>query len=73
MAYFANGTAGMDYQARYCDKCANADDNGMCAIWDAHLIYSYGAEGEMENILNLLIPEKENGFADQCNLFRKIP
>jgi len=70
MAYFSNGLEGMDYQARYCDKCANADDDGMCAIWDAHLVFAYGAEGDMKGVLNMLIPEGEDGFAAQCSMWR---
>lgn len=71
MAYFSNGTEGMYYQARYCDKCANADDDGTCAIWDAHLVFSYGAEGDLKAVLDMLIPEGKDGFAGQCNMFRE--
>lgn len=46
MAYFPNGTSGMIYEERYCYRCKNRRDKGDgrgagCAIWDAHLLYSY--------------------------------
>lgn len=72
MAYFPNGTAGLAYQEHYCANCANADDEGFCPIWDCHIMFSYGAEGEIKSILDLLIPENKDGFAAQCSMFRKV-
>lgn len=40
MAYFSNGTEGMAYQAKYCDRCANNDGDGGCPIWDLHLLWN---------------------------------
>jgi hypothetical protein len=45
MGYFANGTAGEDFQCRFCFQCANwrldeqnPDRGEGCPVWDAHLI-----------------------------------
>jgi hypothetical protein len=70
MAYFPNGTAGMDFQARFCDRCANADKDGMCAIWDAHMIYNYdqldAGQEKLHGALSMLIDDDAG-----CRLFRK--
>lgn len=80
MAYFPNGTSGMAYQERYCLVCRNYrdKDDGRgpgCAIWDAHLLYSYEAAGESDRakglsaVLDVLIPEDEAGFPKECSMF----
>ena len=72
MAYFSNGTQGMDYQDRYCANCANADEDGCCGIWDAHLLYSYGAEGDLEGVLDILIPSDAAGNPTKCSMHRPV-
>lgn len=84
MAYFPNGMAGEAYIERYCLKCVNWRDLGDgrgpgCAIWDAHLLYSYeecnndGKDGRphsnAKDILDLLIPNEDDGFPAQCSMF----
>lgn len=80
MAYFPNGESGRAYQARYCDRCLNLvdKDDGRgpgCAVWDAHLLFSYDAAGEdpeskgKRAVLNVLIPETDI-FPDECGMFR---
>lgn len=80
MAYFPNGTAGMAYQEDYCLKCRNHRDldDGRgpgCAIWDAHLLFSYEAAGDkpeakaMRKVLNVLIPEDDKSFPEQCAMY----
>lgn len=45
MAYFSNGTEGMMYEERYCDKClhsTNEDDEMYgCPVLDLHLFWNY--------------------------------
>jgi hypothetical protein len=67
MAYFANGTEGLDYQDRYCMRCRNwgrdelsaASGEPGCPIWDLHLLYSYEEANSNSNakmMLDTLIP-----------------
>lgn len=75
MAYFPNGTSGDLYQAQWCECCLNYrdKDDGRghgCAVWDAHLLSSYGAKGEVKDILDTLIPmDKEGVFAAECAMY----
>ena len=67
MGYFSNGTEGMDYQAKYCERCLH-DANQDCPIWLAHLLHNYKECNNPESILHMLIPREgiENG---QCKMF----
>ncbi len=75
MGTFSNGTEGELYQSQYCFNCIHWIDLGDdeipgCPIWDAHILYSYGAKGEVKDILNLLIPLEDNRvFNAQCAMF----
>ena len=83
MAYFSNGTDGMDYESRYCDNCANnrehpgepMGDLPSCPIWDLHQEYNYGQckKGKTASVIKMfletLIPTKKNGFAGECSMF----
>ena len=73
MAYFPNGISGDMFQEFNCSKCANADEFGMCAIWDAHMIYNYDQledrNKDLRGALNMLI----NDDANECRMFRKAP
>lgn len=78
MAYFSNGTEGLIYQDRYCDKCRHykldkASDTYGCPVWDIHSLYNgdYHKNEDIKNILDILIPRKKHGFADKCNMFSK--
>ena len=60
MGYFANGSEGEAYEARYCDRCAhqkNADGTG-CAVWALHLIHNYEG-GRIQVLLDELIPQQD--------------
>lgn len=78
MAYFPNGTAGEIYEAEYCSRCIHGmrgEDDPGCAVWLAHLLYSYELCNKKDEpgkvILDLLIPQSENGLgAEQCAMFR---
>ncbi len=78
MAYFSNGTEGMQYQEKYCDKCVNMRDKGDgrgpgCAVWDLHVFYAYdecNGTGNAKAMLDQLIPmNKETHFAEECSMF----
>lgn len=73
MGYFPNGTASMDYEERYCSRCAHhdgPDGESGCAIWLAHLIHNYDECNNKDSILHLLIPLSEDGLGnEQCELF----
>ena len=74
MGYFSNGTEGMFYQEEYCCTCANSegDDAPGCAIWDAHLLYSYNECNNPNSILHILIPRDEKGSNLACKLHKEF-
>ena len=79
MGYFSNGAEGMDYSARYCERCANYRDNGDgrshgCPVWDLHLLLNYSEAkltGEFNlNILDHFIPRTKDGLGnEECEMF----
>ena len=69
MGYFPNGSAGADYQDRFCDHCVH-DENNDCPVWLAHLLYNGRDCNDDESILHLLIPfTKDKLGNEQCLLF----
>ena len=88
MAYFPNGTAGMDFVERNCSECVNYKDNGSgsegCAIFDLHLLWNYQACNGKEapqgsekrakwEALEHFIPTRKDGIgAEQCKMFHPI-
>lgn len=67
MAYFPNGTSGAAYQAEYCRRCQNSDNEAApgCYIWDLHLLHN--GDPEHRDDLEALIPTQPNGiFAGEC-------
>jgi len=72
MGYFSNGSEGMDFEARYCDKCVHQEDG--CAVWLAHLEHNYDECNNPDSILHILIPRsKEHLGNDQCKMFIQKP
>lgn len=79
MAYFSNGTEGMDYESRYCDNCRHMyGENGdpyACSVLELHYEFNYAQCGKgktakaIAKVLNTLIPRDDRGFAKQCTLF----
>lgn len=71
MGYFSNGTEGMIYEERYCERCIHyGDEEEGCPIWMAHLLYNYDEANNDASVLNILIPiNKENGENEQCTMF----
>lgn len=78
MAYFSNGTEGMVYEERYCNRCVHqGGPNGPgCHVWVCHLLYAYEECNNKSNakaMLDTLIPmDEETGFAGQCTMFHEM-
>ncbi len=52
MAYFSNGTEGINYAATFCDKCWHQKpDEGGCAVWNAHMLHNYKECNNEDSIL----------------------
>lgn len=80
MAYFANGSEGMYYEARYCNRCVHGqDEEKMCPIMELHLLWNYDAVGEKADAdkklaLNLLWPRSKGGLSNEdCKFFKILP
>ncbi len=84
MAYFPNGSSGMEYQGRWCDRCMNQREDGIgygCRVWDLHMIGDYDQckdtpEGKLwKTVLEHFIPTKkpELLYADKCLMFIEKP
>lgn len=72
MGYFSNGSEGMDYEERYCDRCKH--QAAGCAVWLAHMLHNYKECNNKESILNLLIPRSAGGIGnEQCKMFLLSP
>ena len=79
MAYFSNGTEGMQWRGSNCDICYH-DHNGEapgCPVEEIHLLYNYdqnrkSARGKaIKIILETLIPTQDTAygpFAGKCKL-----
>jgi hypothetical protein len=78
LAYFPNGSTGHDYEAQFCWNCIHygPEDGPGCPVWGAHLLFNYDqldkngeSTTDAAKILSMLIPEREDGFADECRMF----
>ena len=72
MGYFSNGSEGMAYEARYCDRCVHQGppEGPGCAVWLAHLLANYDECENKASILHLLIPRSRDGLDnEQCLMF----
>lgn len=41
MGYFPNGSSGMDYEERYCRRCAHHSDDEYCPVMLLHSLWNY--------------------------------
>lgn len=78
MAYFSNGSCGLDYMEVYCFQCQNYRDRGDgrghgCAVMDAHTLHNYAECNKPDSILHILIPRKPNGENGECAMFLPPP
>ena len=71
MGYFSNGTEGMMYEERYCDRCIHQGpiDGPGCAVMLAHNLFNYKECNKKDSILHLLIPRSKDGWNEQCSMF----
>lgn len=73
MSYFSNGTEGEAYFEKYCAHCVHMPQDpeaGGCAVWLAHLLYSYQLCNEPDNPLDILIPRTGDKIGNQkCTMF----
>jgi hypothetical protein len=67
MAYFPNGSAGAEYEQRYCARCVHEQG---CAVWLAHMLHNYRDCNDKDSILHILIPLSEDGLGnEECRMF----
>ena len=66
MGYFANGTEGMAYEAKWCDRCVHQAKG--CQVWLLHLLHSYADCNKPESYLHSLIPMRGRGNG-KCTMF----
>lgn len=73
MAYFSNGTEGMDWETTNCGLCIHNSEDEGCPIWAVHQLFNYdqcnkGKTGKaIKEILETLIPTQDGGlFAGPC-------
>jgi len=66
MGYFANGTEGMAYESRFCDKCVHQED---CTILLLHAIHNYEECNKKDSMLHTLIPMDKHGNNERCTMF----
>jgi hypothetical protein len=76
MGYFSSGTEGMDYEARYCERCANFRktdaDVESCPILELHMMWNYDScdDETKREALNAFIPMTKDGvFNEACRMF----
>jgi len=69
MGYFSNGTEGLDYQERYCFRCAHWDEDVGCPVWFLHELHN--GEAGWRRALDKLIPRDTHGFNAECYTFRR--
>jgi len=68
MAYFSNGTEGLDYREKWCERCIHYPE---CQVWWVHLVYNYEPKNSIgRHILDMLIPIDDDGFPDKCKMFK---
>ena len=73
MGQFSNGTEGMAYQEQYCDRCIH-DAQNDCPVWNAHLMFNSSDVPQIQSILEMLIPQREDGLGnEECSMFMLDP
>ena len=83
MAYFANGSAGEYYEAKYCHRCVHYDEDGLCPVLLLHEWWNYDAcngdeltataiEKVKHTALETLWP-REGVYNGQCRMFYERP
>ena len=78
MGYFSNGTEGELYQEAYCFRCIHwpPDPNdGMCAVWQAHMLRNYEDCNNESSPLHVMIPRSKapDYGNERCRMFIPAP
>lgn len=68
----------MMYEEDFCNRCVHQKPDGEgCAVWLAHLLYSYqecNSDSNAAHILELLIPRSKDKLGnDECRMFHLDP
>jgi hypothetical protein len=74
MAYFPNGTAGLDYEDRYCSRCIHNDADRGCPIILLHMLHNYDECNKPDSFLHVLIPRSKDQLDNErCLMFIPAP
>ena len=75
MGYFSNGTEGMDYRAKFCERCihnmANRRGGNTCPVWYLQGLWNSGCcrDEEKDNVLRMFIPIVDKIWNGECTMF----
>lgn len=69
MAYFSNGSEGMEFEESVCSACQREGD---CPVWDMHMLYNDDGANNKDSLLHKMIPVDEDGFSRTCNFFKQF-
>lgn len=77
MGYFSNGSEGLDYEHKYCERCIHAEDpDTCCPVWWLHLDHNSEQFSNnpsslvVKKMLTALIPPTDDGLDnEQCKMF----
>ena len=67
MGYFSNGTEGVMYQEKWCERCVHDIDHD-CAVWTLQLLHNYNAVATPAHPIHTLIPRDGIGNGE-CRMF----
>jgi len=71
MGYFPNGTEGMLYQERYCDRCVHCSEEHGCPVMLAHELWNYEECNNAQSVLHRMIPRTDDDLDNgQCFAFQ---
>jgi len=71
MGYFSNGTEGMQYAAKWCNKCVHNHEEHGCPCMDAHALWNYDECNKKDSVLHKMIPRDALGNNAPCIFFKK--
>ncbi len=77
MGYFANGTEGDMFEAKWCNRCVHEDNEKGCPVMTSHVFFSYeecNSKSNAKVMLDMLIP-RDGPWNAQCSMFheRAVP
>lgn len=69
MGYFSSGSEGMDYEARYCERCIHYNEHDGCPVMRLHFEHNYEECDKPDSFLHALIPMDSDRNNQQCTMF----